>query len=101
MKRQPENSESGLNNLSDEHLKTVENDAKYSLVESEIRLLRSKFNLAIAEDELQFRKSGKPKRPAADWHRQWFQDVTDIATARGLDLNVAWQIAKRALPNAT
>jgi hypothetical protein len=100
MKPQPNSDESGFKGLSDEELKSVANDARYSLVESEIRLRFSHHSLAIAEEELEYRKTAKPKRPPEQWEREWFESVRKIAEAHGLDINVAWQIAKTVVAKA-
>ncbi len=92
---QRERDQAGLKNLSDEDLQAVCQDARYSLVESELVLCSHKLILAQAAEEMEFRKSGKPKRPREDWRRQWFEAVSEIAAAHGLDLTIVWEVAKK------
>ena len=94
-----ERNEAGLKNLSDEELQTICKDVESSLVESEIILCSRKLGLARAAEEMEFRKSGKPKRPPEDWRRQWFEDVSEIAAAHRLDPSVVWEVARKVEAN--
>jgi hypothetical protein len=91
--------EAGLKNLSDEELQTICKDVESSLVESEIIVCSRKLGLARAAEEMEFRKSGKPKRPPEDWRRQWFEDVSEIAAAHRLDPSIVWEVARKVESN--
>jgi hypothetical protein len=92
---QQKRDESGLKNLSEEELEIVRKGAEFEVVEAEITTLSRRLLLAVATEEKEFRTSGKPKRPAEDWRRQWFDGVTEIAAAHRLDPTIVWEVARK------
>jgi hypothetical protein len=92
---QRDKDEPGLKNLSDEELETVCRDVELDAVGAEITLLSHRLQLAIATEEVEFRKSGKSKRSPDDWGHQWFDGVTGIAAAHQLEPAVVWEIARK------
>ena len=92
---QPKTDEPGLKSLSEEDLKAVCRDVEIDAVEAEITLLSYRLLLAIATEEMDFRKSGKPKRDPESWRREWFDGVNGIAAAHRLEVAMVWEIARK------
>jgi hypothetical protein len=85
----------GRKDLTDEELRVVSKEVGDSSVESEVTLCAHKLKLDQIAEELEFRKSGKVKRPAAGWAQFWFDSIRDIAASHNLHFNKVWEIAKK------
>jgi hypothetical protein len=101
--KRPENGGVDIKNLSDQELQLYMLAGVYSVVESELTVRCRKLILAMAEEELEFRKWEKPRRPKEEWNQLWVQAVNEVAEGEvaedhGLSPKDAWETARRVIP---
>ena len=96
-----EQDKTNLQDLSDEELRAVLEGHRNLHIAAELRGRGAQLGIAQLEEEQEFRKSGKPKRPREEWQRLWRKEVADVATALGVDLarvtDLALQVEKELL----
>jgi|SRR5215471_21772681 len=96
-----EQNKTNLRNFSDEELRAALEGHRDLHIEAELRGRGARLGIAQVEEEQEFRKSGKPKRPREEWRRLWQKEVADVATALRVDLarvtDLALQIEKELL----
>jgi hypothetical protein len=95
MKKQ--NGERNLEDMSDAELNSLSDFCERQFVEAEMAIRFCQLQIAMAEEELEFRKSGKTKRSPEEWKREWTHGVSHIAQEHGLDLSAAWQLANQVV----
>lgn len=84
-----------LRDFSDMELDAFGECAQSLLVEAELKIRYARWNLARIEEELEFRKSGKSRRPEEEWVQLWRKETEDVATACGVSLGYVAEIALR------
>jgi hypothetical protein len=69
--------------------------ARELLVEAELKIRLSRYKIAVMQEELDFRKSGKPKQSAEYWEKYWNNQVEEAAKTCGVDIGYIAEIALR------
>ena len=64
-------------------------------VEAELKLRLARYQLAMAQEEMDWRKSGKPKHSAEYWEKYWNNETEEAAKACGVDLGYIAEISLR------
>jgi hypothetical protein len=84
-----------LQDFSDEELDAFGEAARELLVEAELKIRLARYQIAMRQEELEFRKSGKPRRSAEEWERFWNNETEEVAKSCGVDLGYVAEIALR------
>lgn len=84
-----------LQDFSDEELGAFGEGARELLVEAELKIRLARHQIAMLQEELEFRRSGKPKRSAEDWEKLWNEETEDVAKTCGVDLGYVAEVALR------
>jgi hypothetical protein len=82
-----------LEEFSDEELEAVAECERSLLVEAELKKRYCRWQIAVLEEEKEFRRSRKPRRPAKEWENLWHREVEDVAATCGVSLGYVAEIA--------
>lgn len=84
-----------LEDFSEEELDAWVECARSLRVEADLKMRLARYKLGLAQEELECRRSGKPRRSAEDWEKYWNKEVEEVATACDVDLGYVADIALR------
>jgi hypothetical protein len=82
-----------LEEFSDEELDAFGEAARSLLVEAELKRRLAQYQIAVMQEELECRKSGRPRRSAEDWEKHWNSQVEEVAKDCNVDLGYVAEIA--------
>lgn len=82
-----------LEEWSDEELDAAVEAARSMLVEAELKVRYYRWQCFIAMEELEYRKSGKPRRPAEYWEDFWNKECEDVTETSGASPEYVGEIA--------
>lgn len=89
-----------LQEFSDEELDAFGESARELLVEAELKARLAGYQIAMMQEELEFRKSGKPRQSAEYWEKYWNNQSEEVARVCGVDLGYVAEIALRLATEA-
>jgi len=84
-----------IKHFSDEELDAVVEGSLSLRVEAELKMRLARFELGMAMEEKEWRKSGKLRRSADDWQKYWNNEVEEAAKVCNVDLGYVAEIALR------
>jgi hypothetical protein len=84
-----------LEDFSDEELDALVEGSLSLRVEADLKMRLARYELGMAQEELGWRKSGKPRKSAEDWEKYWNNQVEEVAKACNVDLGYVAEIALR------
>jgi len=84
-----------LEDFSDEELDALVEGSLSLRVEADLKMRLARYELGMAQEELEWRKSGKPRKSAEDWEKYWNNQVEEVAKACNVDLGYVAEIALR------
>ena len=82
-----------LEKFSDEELDAALEAARSVLVEAELKVRYYRWQCFIAMEEVEYRRSGKPRRPAEYWENFWNKECEDVTKTCGVSLENVAEIA--------
>ena len=81
--------------FSDEELDALVEGSLSLCVEAELKMRLARYQLAMAQEELDWRRLGKPKHSTEYWEKYWNNETEEAAKACGVDLGYVAEIALR------
>ena len=79
--------------FSDEELDAAVEAARRVLADVELKVRYYRWKCFIALEELEYRKSGKPRRPAEYWENFWNKECEDVTKTCGVSVEYVAEIA--------
>lgn len=97
MEQEPENGGGNLGTLSDQELDAFDRIVDRCLIESELGVRYGKLKLDQITEEVEFRKSGRHRRPPDEWDALWVAAVNEIGEGHGLTAKDVWELARNVV----